>query len=193
MEQGPAAGGCWGLNAVALLLSHWHTAEQNPRMGLWMQPAGKSPNLGNDLGVLDSILAVRNHSIPGVSSRGHTGMVSSLTELGDGTCLLPGWICAATRHHCRELNTPWTAANSSLQIPGMGAKPPSPQLFCRVQCSRKLPQRSSAKCPGPLNTLSRTPVWVTKQLLCWAKTSRCATNTSKKSLLILTACYSEYW
>lgn len=134
---------------MALLLSHWHTAEQNPRMGLWMQPVGKSPNLGNDLGVFDPILAVRIHSIPGVRSRGNTGMVSSLTQLGDSTCLLPGRICAATRHHCRELNTPWTAANSSLQIPGMGAKPPSPQLFRRVQHSRKLPQRSSAEMPRP--------------------------------------------
>lgn len=114
-----------------------------------MQPAGKSPRLGNDFWVFDPILAVRNHSIPGVWSRGNTGMVSSLTELRDGTCLLPGRNCAATRHHCRELNTPWTAAISSLQIPGMGAKPPSPQLFRRVQCSRKLPQRSSAEMPGP--------------------------------------------
>jgi len=42
--------------------------------------------------------------MPGVHSRENRGMVSSLKDLEAGTHLLPGRICAAMRHHCRELN-----------------------------------------------------------------------------------------
>lgn len=87
--------------------------------------------------------------MPGVHSRENRGMISSPKDLESGTHLLPGRICAAMRHHCRELNTPPDCTNFFLADTMNGSQSCHLSSFTEYNVPKKLHQMNSAEMPKP--------------------------------------------